>query len=419
MTILDLVIDDIGAQGDGIAHDKSATIFVEGGLPGEKVKVELEEKKGLVKRAKPLSFLTRSPLRVVPPCPHFPQCGGCRFQHMNDEAYSNHKLGQLQQLLVREKLDVGDALMPMIVTAPRTRRRTRLAARRIKNNIELGFNAWRSHDIVTLSSCLVLIPTLERFILTLREKLPLWLPPGDSCDIQLTALADGIDAVMIGGPKLDLNGRQNLATLAEVLNVAHLSWRKWDRSPIEPVAHRTPLTVRFGAISLPFPPASFLQATETGEKALIDFVRDFSEPGQRVLDLFSGLGTFGLSLTEAKNVCFSDIDGPAMGILEQLTKRVPRFSVALKNLSVDPFTSGECDDFDLAIFDPPRGGARAQAIQLAKSDVPQIVAISCDPPSFVRDAKILIEGGYRLRNLLPVDQFLWSPHMELAAHFTR
>ncbi len=417
MAIHDLTIDDIGAQGDGIAHEKGATIFVEGALAGEKVRVEMEDKKGLVKRAKPLSFLTRSPVRVQPPCPHFPQCGGCRFQHMNDEAYGNHKLGQLQQLFVRERLALDDALLPLIVTAPGTRRRARLAAHHGKNGIVLGFNEWRSHEIVNVATCPVLLPKLELFIKDLRSKLAVWLPPEQTCDIQITALASGLDIVMIGGPKLDLNGRQRLAALAECLNIEHLSWRKWDRSPIEPVAHRSPLNVHFGHTHQPFPPGSFLQATEMGEKALIDFVRDVSGAGQRVLDLFSGLGTFGLSLPEAKSVVFSDIDGPAMETLGQTAKHNPHLSISLKNLSVDPFTTGECNDFDLVIFDPPRGGAKAQAAQLAKSKVPQIVAISCDPSSFVRDAKILMGGGYKLKSLLPVDQFLWSPHMELAAHF--
>jgi len=419
MTTLELTIDDIGDQGDGIAHYKGATIFVEGTLPGERVRIKLEDNKNMVKRGALLEILRTGPTRVKPPCPHFPQCGGCRFQHMNDDSYSNFKLGQLQQLLARERLDTS-IFLPSVTTASGTRRRARLAAKRDKKaKLTLGFNEWRSHNIVNISACPVLVPALEAFIPALRDQLPGWLPPDSECDIQLTALPDGIDVVLIGGPKLDLDGRQTLASLAECLDIAHLSWRKWDRSPIEPIAHRKPLTVHYGKTSLAFPPGSFLQATEVGEKALIDFVRDVSGTGIRVLDLFSGLGTFGLSLPEAKHVRFADLDGPAIETLERAAKHNPHYEVDLRNLLGDAFSAGECDDYDLVIFDPPRGGAKAQATQLAKSKVPDIVAISCDPPSFIKDAKTLIEGGYKLESLLPVDQFLWSSHMELAAHFAR
>ncbi len=224
---------------------------------------------------------------------------------------------------------------------------------------------------------------------------------------------------MIGGPKLGLEERHNLAALAQALGVAHLSWRKWDRSPVEPIAHAHPLTVRFGAAQLPFPPASFLQATEAGETALINFAIDHDDKGLRVLDLFCGLGGFGLSFENAKSVHFADLDGPAIESLQRATRQTGRYQVSLRNLMGDPFTTGECNDYDLVIFDPPRSGAKAQATHLAQSNVPEIVAVSCDPASFARDAKILIAGGYVLEKLLPVDQFLWSPHMELAARFTK
>lgn len=419
MTILELTIDDIGDQGDGIGHYKGATIFVANTLPQERVRIKLEDSKNMVKRAELLEIIRPGPTRVKPPCPHFPQCGGCRFQHMNDEAYSNYKLGQLQLLFAKERMDTS-VFLPAVVTAAGTRRRARLAAKRAAQGaLTFGFNEWRSHTVVNVSTCTVLMPELEAFIPTLRDKLTKWLPPNQECDAQITALPDGIDLVLIGGPKLDLDGRQRLGDLAEALGVAHLSWRKWDRSPIEPIAHRSPLTVRYGNTSLAFPPGSFLQATEVGEKALIDFVRDVSGTGVRALDLFCGLGTFGLSLPEAKNVRFADLDGPAIESLERAAKHNPRFQVDLRNLIGDPYSASDCDDFDLVVFDPPRGGAKAQTIQLAKSKVPNIVAISCDPPSFMSDAKTLMEGGYKLKALLPVDQFLWSPHMELAAHFAR
>ncbi len=359
---------------------------------------------------------TEEPLSA--PCPHFPLCGGCRLQNLDASAYEKHKIGRLAELLEKNGLDPSVLSSP-VITAPRTRRRARLAAKRTKNGVLLGFNAWRSHDIVDLESCLVLLPALEDFILRLRETLPLWLTGKEEADIQITLLPEGFDVVMIGGPALDLDARQNLAEIAEKLDIAHLSWRKWDRSPIEPIAHRKPLGITFGETRLPFPPASFLQATETGEKALISFAFEAARGKTKILDLFSGLGTFGLSMTEAKKVHFVDLDGPAIQTLAALSRMNPRLTAAERNLMKDPVSAGDCDDYDLVIFDPPRGGAKAQAEAIAQSNVKEVVAISCDPPTFMRDAKILIAGGYRLEKLLPVDQFLFSEHLEVAAFFRK
>lgn len=418
MATLEITIDDLGAQGDGIAHDKGATIFVEGTLSGEKVRVELKDDKSLVKRAKLLEVLIPSSQRAEPCCPHYGQCGGCRFQHMDDSSYSAFKLNSLVQILSREKLPLPP-IMPIVVTATQTRRRARLAAKHLPTGMIVGFNAWRSHEIVDVKICPVMKPEIVDMIDKLRSYLAVWLPLGESCDIQVTALAEGLDVLLIGGPRLEVEQRQDLSELSQQLNVAHLSWRKWDRSPVEPIAHHFPLNVRIGNQLVPFPPGSFLQATQAGEEALVNFVCTADQKNVRALDLFCGLGTFGLALENVKSVHFCDLDGPAIESLKNVAKSNARYSVSLKNLAVDPFTSIECNDFDLVIFDPPRGGAKAQAVQLAKSRVPCVMAISCDPPSFARDAKILIDGGYTLEKILPVDQFLWSSHLEIAAMFTR
>ncbi len=418
MTILELTIDDIGDQGDGIAHYKNTTIFVDGALTGERVKVELEDNKNLVQRAKLLEVLLPSSWRVTPPCKHFNKCGGCKLQHMNDDSYSNCKMGQFQRTLLGANISIPPMMAP-VITAAKTRRRARLAVRHTKNGILIGYNAWRSNFIVDVEECAVLKPELVSLIGKLRRSLTLWLPYGESCDVQLTALHDGIDLLLIGGPPLGLDQRQILAEMAALLNIAHVSWKKWDRAPVEPVAHMVPLGVSFGKTRIPFPPGSFLQATPAGEQALIEFSNSICKEGNRILDLFCGLGTFSLSAKAPKNIHFVDLDGPAVEALEMEARRNNNMSVELRNLINNPMTSGECNDYDVVIFDPPRGGAKAQATQLSKSDVPNIVAVSCDPSSFARDTKILIDGGYEMESLLPVDQFLWSTHLECIAHFTK
>jgi len=417
MNPFDLTIDDIGAQGDGIAYKDGKTIFVTGALPNEIIKAS-PAKNSPHDRADILEILTPSPARAAPPCPHFPKCGGCRLQHMTLTAYTDWKIQTLKNTLGSAGI-ANIPLLPPVVTAPLTRRRARLGAQRTENGVILGFNEWRSHNLVNLTNCATLTSELTAFLQKLREKLRLWLPKGSTCDIQITSLDRGFDVVLVGGPPLGLDSRQSLALLAEELDIAQISWREWDRSPIEPIAHRRPLTKRFSETDIPFPPASFLQATQTGEDALIAFAINAIGNANKIMDLFCGLGGFGLSMPSAKHIHFADIDGPAVEALNRITRHNPRWRVDERNLIGQPYDESVLNDFDAIIFDPPRGGAKRLAQNLAQSKVPTLVAISCDPPAFARDAKILIEGGYKLKSLQPVDQFLWSTHLELAACFSK
>jgi 23S rRNA (uracil1939-C5)-methyltransferase len=412
--LLELAIDDLGSQGDGIAHLNGKTLFVPGALAGEHVTASVDGDRCQLRK-----IVASSPDRVAPPCPHFPTCGGCKMQHLHLTAYSAWKEQCLRALLAHEGI-ANAPILPIQTSLPGTRRRARLAASHAHKNILLGFNQGRSHHIVNLEACAVLQPELVEKIQALRPFLNSWLAATRAVgDIQITALADGIDVVLIGGGPLTLDVRQDFATLAHHLNVGQLSWRQWDRSPLEPVVHRIPLTIRLGETAVSFPPGSFLQATPSGEKALIDFATATIGACGKVLDLFCGLGGFGLSLPRAASVTFADLDGPAIMSLGRAVHHQTRYQVQQRDLIREPFTSAECKDYDAVLYDPPRGGAKAQTEQLAASKVPQIVAISCDPVSFVRDAKILMQNGYQLMSIQPVDQFLWSTHLEIAAHFTR
>lgn len=420
MTEREVTIDDLGAQGDGIAHDAQGTLFVGGALKGERVRIELEQTRNNLRRGTIKEILTASPDRQAPACPHFPECGGCRFQHMTDQAYSKFKAEQLANLFARNDLDAS-VILPIFTTPRASRRRARLAVRRTREKTIIGFNAARSHAIVEIKECCILSPVLLSCVEKLRAHLSLWLPVGGECDAQITVLPEGVDVVLIGGPKLDLNARQDLAALAQELNVAHLTWRQSDRSGDEPIAHRAPLSVSFPRQSVPFPPAAFLQATSEGENALTAFAAQSCRAGDKVLDLFCGLGTFGLSMLPASKIHFVDLDGPSVAALDKALKATgsAKLTVDQRNLIRDPISAGEVADYDLVIFDPPRGGAKAQAERIADSGVSRVIAISCDPAAFVRDAKILIEAGYEMESVQPVDQFLWSDHLEIAARFVR
>lgn len=411
----DIAIDDLGDKGDGIAHHAGRTLFVPYTLPGEQIRVR-ESADG--QRPRLVRVLTEAPERCKPLCPHFGTCGGCRLQHMTFPFMKAWKEACLDKGLAENGIEPRERV-PMLVSPPAARRRARLAARHTRDGIILGFNQERSEQIVDLVACAVLHPSLEAFLPKLRADLPLWLPKNATCDIQLTLLPDGLDMLLIGGPALDLDTRLALAMLADKLDIAQLSWRKWDRSHIEPLALRRPLSVTFGKTSVPFPAGSFLQATEAGEQALLSFAKEAVGTVRSIADLFCGLGGFGLSMERARAHLFIDNDGPALDALARALKGRVKSRIERLNLFSHPPAVADLDSYEAILFDPPRGGAKAVAQRLAESHVKTVVAISCDPASFVRDARILLNAGFTCQRLQAVDQFLWSPHLELAAHFVR
>jgi 23S rRNA (uracil1939-C5)-methyltransferase len=416
--INNLPITGLGAQGDGLARWNDRPVFVAGTLPGETVAVRLPDGPKPSPHATLTKVVTPSPDRVSAPCPHFLTCGGCALQHMAPTAMTAWKQERLRALLAREGLALPP-FEPPVVTAPATRRRARFAARHTKRGVVLGFNAERSTEIVDVTTCTVLVPALTALLPRLRAGLAAWLPKGESCDVQATALPHGIDVLLIGGRACDLAAREALGQLAETADIAQLSWRKDDRAPCEPIAMRHSLTLTFGATSVPFPAGSFLQATPAGEEALLRFSNEAAPQATSFLDLFCGLGGFGLAHPTAKRRVFADVDGPALAALRHALRGDAHATVHEHNLLRSPFTPHELAGFDAVLFDPPRGGAKAQATALAQSDAPTVIAISCDPPAFARDATLLAQGGYRLEKIQMVDQFLWSPHTEVAALFSK
>ncbi len=361
-----------------------------------------------------------STAETKPICRHFPKCGGCRFQTTDAEGYAAWKMGMLSQLLSRSGMGVVK-VNPLLVVPLRTRRRVKVAAKGCgRGKVAVGLRGYRSHEIVRMEECPVLLPELEKAVTDLSANLAGYLSGGGECEIQITALPTGLDAVIIGGDKLGLRQREELAALASNVGLAQLSWRKWSRSEIEPVAFARSLSLVYGDnVAVRFPAGSFLQAAQSGEAALIDFAKRCAGDSKSVLDLFCGLGGFGLSFGRADKVVFSDIDGAAIEALEETARRIPNRKVERRNLSSSPFNSDECGRFEAIIVDPPRGGALAQAKNIAASKAKDVIMVSCDPPSFIRDAKTLLAGGYSLMEIQPVDQFLFSPHLEIAAHFRR
>lgn len=415
--IAELTIAEVGARGDGIAVHDGMRVFVPLTVPGDRVRVRLGEAKGEGVRGDLQDLLEPGPGRGDPACRHFGACGGCTLQHMDDAAYAAWKVAQVGAALARVRLD-GVPMAPLARTAPGARRRARLAALRKGRTVRLGFNERLSHRLVDLAACPVLVPRLEGLIAPLRAALADVLADGQGCDAVLTDLDGGVDLLLVGPRTLDRAAREALVAFAESAGVARLSWQPDDHGAAEPVAHRAPVVARFAGGAVVPPPGAFLQASAAGEAALVAAVQEGVGPVARVADLFAGLGTFSLPLAQRAAVHAVEGDAAAVAALGRAVQGL-RLTAERRNLFDDPLTAKELARFDAVVFDPPRTGAPEQSLWLAKSTVPTVVAVSCNPATLARDLRTLVDGGYRIESVTPIDQFLWSSHVEVVAVLRR
>nr|WP_246337517.1 class I SAM-dependent RNA methyltransferase [Azospirillum oleiclasticum] len=423
-----MTIAEVGARGDGVGLYDDAKVFVPLTVAGDRVRVRLDESKGDGLRGKLLELLQPGPGRRpdAPPCGHFGVCGGCTLQHMDDDTYAAWKVGTVRTAL--DRVGLGDVVLePLSRTPPGARRRARFAALRRGRRVWLGFNERASHRLVDLATCPILTPRLEALLPPLRAALADALPDGGACDAVAADLEGGIDLLLVGPKRLDRAAREGLVRLAEAAGIARLSWQPDDRATAEPVAHRAPVVVRFAGIPVTPPSGAFLQASPQGEAALVAAVESAIDPAHgsgvgptgKLADLFAGLGTFALPLARGgRSVLAVEGDAPALAALGKAAAGL-RLATERRDLFGNPLTAKELARFDAVVFDPPRAGAAAQAVALAGSRVPLVVAVSCNPATFARDARTLVDGGYALRRVHPVDQFLWSAHVELVGVFER
>lgn len=428
---IELTIELVGGRGDGVGHavvklgweEQSRSVFVPYMLPGERVLARPEADRGEGVFASPVELLEASPDRIDPACPHFMTCGGCALQHWAAAPYAAWKAEQVRGHLRRVGLDAVE-VTETVTTRPGTRRRADLAARRLKAGTVLGFHERQDSRIVDVSECPVLEPDLQSVLPAFRAALGVRLAEGEVADLVLTRLDTGIDALLVLPGALDLAAREAWAALAVQLDLARLSVRRsgegHDRT--EPLAARRPATIRLGGVDVTPPAGGFLQATASGEAAIRDAVLAAAEGAVRRLDLFAGIGTLALPLSADGPVIAADGDARAIAALRAAADAAGlggRLATEVRDLSARPFEGPELEGVDFVVFDPPRAGAKAQAEALAASPVATVTAVSCNPATFARDARTLIDGGYRLDRVTPIDQFLWSPHIELVATFRR
>ncbi|HEV7370086.1 class I SAM-dependent RNA methyltransferase [Arenibaculum sp.] len=415
---VELTVERIGGRGDGLATLDGRPVFVPQTVPGDRVRVRVEGERAGGLAAEVLELIEPGPERVEAPCGLFGRCGGCALQHLDDTSYARLKRGQVATALSRAGLGdvpVGEVLR----TAPATRRRATFAAKRAGGRVVLGFNERQSAWIVDVADCLVVAPAILAVLEPLRAVLDAVLADGPPLDVSVTALDGGLDVLVTGGAEPGLAAREAWAAFADAADLGRLSWRAQERSPVEPLAHRRPLAARFGAVAVPVPPGVFLQPSAEGEAALVAAALAALEGCGHVVDLFAGAGTFTFPLALASRVHAVEGDEAAFGALAAAARGVPAVSAQRRDLFRDPLTAAELHRFDGLLFDPPRAGAAAQAAEIAGSRVPVVVGVSCNPGTFARDARTLVDGGYALEAVTPVDQFLWSSHVELVAVFRK
>lgn len=357
------------------------------------------------------------PHRAVPPCRHFPKCGGCQLQHVDDAAYAKYLVARIAGALTGQGLDPSDILAP-IVSPPRTRRRVSLRAERIGKRIVLGFNEGSSHRIVDLRQCEIMAPQLFALLAPLRTLLASLMRDKRSAAVQMTLCDQGIDLLLEKVEVEGLAATEALSDFAQAHALARLSLD--DGYGPQPRWEPRPATVTLGGVAVPLPAAAFLQATAEGEAALVAAVADAVGGAAVIADLFSGLGTFALPLSDSAKLLAVEGARDAALALRTAAGRAQRpVLVEHRDLFRRPLDAKELGRFEAIVLDPSRAGAKEQAAELARADVCRIAYVSCNPATFARDAKILIEGGWRIEWIRPVGQFRWSTHIELAASLRR
>lgn len=360
--------------------------------------------------------VTPGPHHQTPPCRHFPTCGGCQLQHLDDVAWADFITDRVAGALAAQGLKTE--IRPPALSPPRTRRRATLHAERRGRQVLLGFTQVQSHQLVDVQECWILAPELFRLIAPLRGLLAVLLPTSRRGDVHLALTDQGPDVLLTGVSDEGLAAVEAIASFAQRHGLARLSiddgfgpQARWEPEPV---------TVTLGNVPVPFPPGSFLQATREGEAALAGAVGEVTGHARAVADLFAGLGTFSFVPAPIAKVYAAEAAREPILALKAAAGRAGRqLLTEHRDLYRRPLTARDLGNFDAVVLDPPRAGAKEQVAELAAADVPDIAYVSCNPSTFARDAKMLCEGGYVLDWVLPVGQFRWSTHVELAARFSR
>jgi 23S rRNA (uracil1939-C5)-methyltransferase len=382
----------IAARGDGVTASGKHVPFA---VPGDAL---LDD-----------GALAFGPHHQQPPCRHFPECGGCQLQHADDRAYRDYLVSRIETALAGQTIETQ--VREPHLSPPRSRRRASLKALKVGQGVAMGFTAEKSHRIIDMAECHVLRPELFALVQPLRALLGTLLKPKKGAEAQMTLVDQGVDLLLRNVSAEGLAAIEALTDFAGSYRLARLGVDS-GMGP-ETIYEPEPATISLSGIAVAFPPGAFLQATKDGEAALVECVRECVEGVAPAADLFAGLGTFAIACG-ASHAAEASRDSAAA-----LKRAAPDIQVEHRDLYRRPLDISELERFEAVILDPPRAGAAQQIAQLANSAVARIAYVSCNPVTFARDARTLVDGGYALNWVRPVGQFRWSTHVELVACLTR
>ena len=416
--LVELSVEGLGAQGDGIAERGGEPVFLPFTVPGDRVRAQLGARRGGGREGRVVEWLDAGKGRAEPPCAHFGRCGGCAIQHLAPASYRTLKLRALNSALERVGINPGP-VQPLRVVPPE-RRRARLGmirpgAPRLPASI--GFRERFRHDLVDLAECPVLEPALFAVVDELRLVAGDLMPPGGTAEVTLTRTDSGIDVLLEAPERPRLGALEALAAFAGKYDLARIVWRLPGQEIL--VVERRPVRVLLSGVAVPYPPGVFLQASAAAEAILVDETLAGIGPCRPVVDLYAGLGNFTFALAAGGPVHAVEGDERSVAALARAAAGQRGITVERRDLARNPLPPEALSTYAAAVFDPPRLGAAGQAAALAASALATVVAVSCNPATFARDAAQLIAGGFRLERLVPVDQFVWTPHLEIVALFRR
>lgn len=409
---VEVVIETIGGEGDGVA---AGPIYVPFTLPGETVRAT-----GGGERRELDAVLVASAERVEPPCPHFGVCGGCALQHWDHAAYLAWKLERLRKTLGLQRIET-EILAPF-AAPPASRRRLALHARPGKRGeARLGYKTRKSWDVIDISVCPIADPKLQAALPDLRRlAAPLLKHPKSAPTLHVTLTPEGLDIEITGVERksggLSADARMQLGEIASEVGFARVTMD----GEVQYGA-RQPL-VRVGPAVVALPAGAFLQAVPAAEAAMAAFAVEQAAGAEKIADLYCGVGTFTFRLAQIAPVYAADGHAPAIRALTSAIATAPGLkgiTAETRDLARRPVLAVELKKTDTLLFDPPRAGALEQTAEVAASKVSKVIGVSCNPATFARDARVLIDAGFSLDRVFPVDQFLWSPHVELVGVFTR
>lgn len=409
---LTLAVTEIGVRGDGLAAGPAGVVYVPFSLPGETLQARVTGD-----RAEIATLVEASPDRVDPACGSFGRCGGCQLQHWATTPYLAWKQRAVEQALAKRGLEAE--VYPIVQAWGLGRRRAGLHAARIGRELRFGFVQRGGAAIEAIRECPLLEPPLQSALPMLKRLSTLLTPERGDLVLQCLLTPQGIDVDIKGAGRLDAL-RARLPQLSQAALEAGLARLSLEGDPV--VTARTPLLL-MGAASVQPSPGCFVQPTLAGEEALAGLVLEAAAGGRRFADLFCGIGTFALRLAQLGEVLAVEGDEAMLRALQTAADgaggRLHAVSTIRRDLLRTPLSALELKRVDVAVLDPPRSGARLQAEQIAASKVERVISVSCDAATFARDAKVLIDKGFRLQRVVPVDQFRWSQHVEMVGVFER